>query len=66
MKVFGYGAKKSTYMTTIYSFVGDGYYAGTSYGTPSKTSASFSVSGGTLSGLPSGLTAVDLLVVIGV
>ena len=66
VKVFGYGAKKSTYMTTIYSFVGDGYYAGTSYGTPSKTSASFSVSGGKLSGLPSGLTAVDLLVVIGV
>lgn len=66
VKVFGYGAKKSTYMTTIYSFVGDGYYAGTSYGTPSKTTASFSVSGGTLSGLPSGLTAVDLLVVIGV
>ena len=53
-------------MTTIYSFVGDGYYAGTSYGKPSKTSASFSVSGGKLSGLPSGLTAVDLLVVIGV
>lgn len=66
VKVFGYGAKKSTYMTTIYSFVGDGYYAGTPYGTPSKTTASFSVSGGTLSGLPSGLTAVDLLVVIGV
>ncbi len=66
VKVFGYGAKKSTYMTTIYSFVGDGYYAGTSYGTPSKTTASFSVSGGTLSGLPSGLIAVDLLVVIGV
>lgn len=66
VKVFGYGAKKSTYTTTIYSFVGDGYYTGMSYGTPSKTTASFSVSGGTLSGLPSGLTAVDLLVVIGV
>lgn len=66
VKVFGYGAKKSTYTTTIYSFVGDGYYTGVSYGTPSKTTASFSVSGGTLKGLPSGLTAVDLLVVIGV
>ena len=66
VKVFGYGAKKSSYTTTMYSFVGDGYYTGSYYGTPSKTTASFSVSGGTLSGLPSGLTAVDLLVVIGV
>lgn len=67
VKVFGYGYKKvSTYQSTVYSFVGDGYYTGSYYGTPSKTTASFSVSGGTLSGLPSGLTAVDLLVVIGV
>lgn len=67
VKVFGYGYKKvSTYQSTMYSFVGDGYYTGSHYGTPSKTTASFSVSGGTLSGLPSGLTAVDLLVVIGV
>lgn len=54
-------------MTTLYAFVGDGYYAGSSYGTPSKTSATFSIaSDGTLSGLPSDLTAVDLLVTIGV
>lgn len=67
VKVFGYGYKKvSTYQSTVYSFVGDGYYTGSYHGTPSKTTASFSVSGGTLSGLPSGLTAVDLLVVIGV
>ena len=66
VKVFGYGAKKSSYTTTMYSFVGDGYYTGSYYGTPSKTTASFNVSGGTLSGLPNGLTAVDLLVVIGV
>ena len=67
VKVWGYGAKKSTYTTTLYAFVGDGYYAGSSYGTPSKTSATFSIaSDGTLSGLPSGLTAVDLLVTIGV
>lgn len=67
VKVFGYGYKKtSSYQSTVYSFVGDGYYTGSYYGTPSKTTASFSVSGGTLSGLPSGLTAVDLLVVIGV
>ena len=66
VKVWGYGSKKSNYTTTVYAFVGDGYYSG-SYGTPSKTSATFSIaSDGTLSGLPSGLTAVDLLVTIGV
>ena len=66
VKVWGYGAVKSTYTTTIYAFVGDGYYKGASYGTPSKTSASFSISNGKLSGLPSGLTALDVLVTIGV
>lgn len=67
VKVWGYGSKKSNYSTTVYAFVGDGYYAGSSYGTPSKTSASFSLNAdGTLNGLPSGLTAVDLLVTIGV
>ena len=66
VKAWGYGSKKSNYSTTVYAFVGDGYYSG-SYGTPSKTSATFSIaSDGTLSGLPSGLTAVDLLVTIGV
>lgn len=65
VKVWGYGHKSGGYMGTTYSFVGDGYYSG-SYGTPSKKSASFSISNGTLSGLPSGLTAVDLLVTIGI
>ena len=66
VKVWGYGAKRSTYTTTLYAFVGDGYYAGSSYGTPSKTSATFSINAdGTLSGLPS-MSACDLLVTIGV
>ena len=66
VKVWGYGYKSSGYMGTHYSFVGDGYYSG-SYGMPRKTSATFSIaSDGTLSGLPSGLTEVDLLVTIGV
>ena len=66
VKVWGYGSKRSNYTTTVYAFVGDGYYAGSSYGTPSKTSASFSINAdGTLNGLPSGLEAVDLLVTIG-
>ena len=66
VKVWGYGYKSGGYMGTHYSFVGDGYYYG-SYGMPRKTSATFSIaSDGTLSGLPSGLTEVDLLVTIGV
>ena len=67
VKVWGYGSKRSGYGTTLYAFVGDGYYSGSSYGTPSKTNATFSIaSDGTLSGLPSGLSAIDLLVTIGV
>ena len=67
VKVWGYGTATSGYMTSVYAFVGDGYYRSASWGSPTKTSASFSVNAdGTLSGLPSGLTAVDLLVTIGV
>ena len=67
VKVWGYGSKKSTYTTTLYAFVGDGYYANSSYGTPSKTNATFSIaSDGTLRGLPSGLSEINLLVTIGV
>ena len=67
VKVYGYGYKSSTYSGTMYSFVGDGYYTSGMYGTPSKTRATFSISSsGTLSGLPSGLTTVNLLVEIGV
>lgn len=66
VKVWGYGHKSGGYMGTQYSFVGDGYYSG-GYGTPQKTTASFSVNAnGTLNGLPSGLQSVDLLVTIGV
>ena len=67
VKVWGYGCVKGTYTTTMYAFCGDGYYKGSSYGTPSKTAATFSInSDGTLSGLPRGLTSVDLLVTVGV
>ena len=66
VKVWGYGYKSSGYTGTHYSFVGDGYYSG-SWGTPTKTSTSFSISSsGKLSGLPSGLTALNVLVTIGV
>ena len=65
VKVWGYGHKSGGYMGTQYSFVGDGYYSG-GYGTPSKTSVTFSIRNGKLNGLPSDLQAVDLLVTIGV
>lgn len=66
VQVWGYGYySASTYSKTTYSFVGDGYYSGSSYGTPSKTSATFGVGeDGKLSGLPSSLTVVDLLVTV--
>ena len=67
VKVWGYGHYSSgTYSNTMYSFVGDAYYKSASYGSPSKTNASFSISNGTLSGLPSNITTLDVLVTIGV
>ena len=67
VKVWGYGTLTSGYGASVCAFVGDGYYKSASWGSPTKTSASFSVNAdGTLSGLPSGLKACDLLVTIGV
>ncbi len=67
VKVWGYGHYSSgTYSNTMYAFVGDGYYKSASYGSPSKTNASFSISNGTLSGLPSNITTLDVLVTIGI
>ena len=66
VKVWGYGTATSGYQTHVYAFVGDGYYRSASWGSPTKTSASFSVKAdGTLSGLPN-MSACDLLVTIGV
>lgn len=66
VSVWGYGFySASTYSKTTYSFVGDGYYTGSYYGTPTKTSATFSIgSDGRLIGLPNNLSSCDLLVVI--
>lgn len=67
VKVWGYGTLTSGYGTPVCAFVGDGYYKSASWGSPTKTSATFSIaSDGTLSGLPSGLSAIDLLVTVGV
>lgn len=66
VKVWGYGTETSGYTTSIYAFVGDGYYKRASWGSPTKTSASFSINAdGTLNGLPS-MSACNLLVTIGV
>lgn len=67
VKVWGYGYYSSgTYSKTTYAFVGDGYYTASSYGTPSKTRATFSISNGNLSGLPSNISNLDVLVTIGI
>ena len=67
VKVWGYGTISSGYSTSVCAFVGDGYYKGASWGSPTKTNVSFSINAdGTLHGLPSGLQNVDLLVTIGV
>ena len=66
VKVWGYGTATSGYMTSMYAFCGDGYYKSASWGSPTKTHASFSINAdGTLSGLPN-MSACDLLVTIGV
>ena len=66
VKVWGYGTVTSGYSTSVYAFVGDGYYKSASWGGPTKTNASFSINAdGTLRGLPS-MSACDLLVTIGV
>lgn len=67
VKVWGYGTLTSGYGASVCAFVGDGYYKSASWGNPTKTRATFSIaSDGTLSGLPSGLSAIDLLVTVGV
>ena len=67
VKVWGYGTLTSGYGASLCAFVGDGYYKSASWGSPTKTSATFSIApDGTLSGLPSGLSGINLLVTIGV
>ena len=67
VKVWGYGTLTSGYGASVCAFVGDGYYKSASWGSPTKTSATFGIApDGTLSGLPSGLSGINLLVTIGV
>ena len=69
IKVFGYGYSTSSSSwggssTTVHAFCGDGYYKSSNWGSPSKTSCTFDVSGGKLTGLPS-LNGGTLIAVVG-
>lgn len=70
IKVYGYGYTTSSSgwggsTTTVHTFCGDGYYKAASWGSPSKTSCTFGVSGGKLTGLPS-LNGGTLIAVCGI
>ena len=69
IKVYGYGYTTSSSgwggsSTTVHAFCGDGYYKAASWGSPSKTSCTFGVSGGKLTGLPT-LNGGTLIAVCG-
>lgn len=69
IKVYGYGYTTSSSgwggsTTTVHAFCGDGYYKSASWSSPSKTSCTFGVSGGKLTGLPS-LNGGTLIAVVG-
>ena len=69
IKVYGYGYTTSSSgwggsSTTVHAFCGDGYYKSASWGSPSKTSCTFGVSNGKLTGLPS-LNGGTLIATVG-
>ena len=71
IKIWGYGTMTSSggwgqQTTSLVAFAGDKYYKGSIYGSPSSTSLSLSISNGKLSGLPSGLTAINAIVTRGI
>ncbi len=71
IKIWGYGTITSQggwggQNTSLIAFAGDKYYKGAIYGSPSSTSLSLSISGGKLTGLPSGLSAISAIVTRGI
>lgn len=71
IKIWGYGTMTSSggwgqQTTSLIAFAGDKYYKSALYGGPSSTSLSLSISNGKLSGLPSGLTAINAVVTRGI
>ena len=71
IKIWGYGTMTSSggwgqQTTSLIAFAGDKYYKSAMYGGPSSTGLSLSISNGKLSGLPSGLTAINAIVTRGI
>lgn len=71
IKIWGYGTISSSSgwggsTTSLIAFDGDKYYKSAAYGSPSSTSLSLSISGGKLTGLPSGLSAISAIVTRGI
>lgn len=71
IKIWGYGTMTSSggwgqQTTSLVAFEGDKYHKGAIYGSPTSTSLSLSISNGKLSGLPSGLTAINAIVTRGI
>ena len=71
IKIWGYGTMTSSggwgqQTTSLVAFEGDKYHKGAIYGNPSSTSLSLSISNGKLTGLPSGLTAINAIVTRGI
>ena len=66
---YSYATTKSQwvgYTTTMYAFNGVNYYKSADYGTPTVKDITLGVSGGKLTGLPSGLSGGTLLVTRGI
>lgn len=71
IKIWGYGTISSSSgwggsTTSLIAFDGDKYYKSAVYGSPSSTNLSLSISGGKLTGLPSGLSAISAIVTRGI
>lgn len=71
IKAYGYAYEttKSQWggsSTTVYAFNGTNYYKSAFYGSPIATGITLGISGGKLTGLPSGLSGGTLLVVRGI
>lgn len=71
IKIWGYGTMTSSsgwggQSTSLIAFEGDRYHKSAMYGSPSSTNLSLSISNGKLSGLPSGLTAINAVVTRGI
>ena len=71
IKIWGYGTITSSggwggQTTSLVAFEGDKYHKSAIYGGPSSTNLSLSISGGKLTGLPSGLSAISAIVTRGI